>query len=54
MVQRGMEIIALVLGAAALALIFAPELVIAQFSMEPSAGRSWWGNCTAARSSESP
>lgn len=37
-VQRGMEIIALVLGAAALALIFAPELVIAQFSMEPSAG----------------
>jgi hypothetical protein len=37
-VQRGMETIALVLGAAALALIFAPELVIARFAIEPGAG----------------
>jgi hypothetical protein len=38
MVQRGMEVIAFVLGAAALALIFAPELVIARIAIEPSEG----------------
>jgi hypothetical protein len=38
MVQRGMEVIAFVLGAAALVLIFAPELVIARFAIEPSEG----------------
>lgn len=37
-VQRGMEIIAAVLGVAALALIFAPELVLARFAVEPGAG----------------
>ena len=37
-VQRGMETIALVLGAAALVLIVAPELVIVRFAMEPRAG----------------
>jgi hypothetical protein len=37
-VQRGMEIIAAVLGVAALALIFAPELVLTQFAAEPGAG----------------
>jgi len=37
-VQRGMESIAFVLGAAALALIFAPELVISRFAMQSSAG----------------
>lgn len=37
-VQRGMELVALVLGVAALALIFAPELVLARFAIEPSAG----------------
>jgi hypothetical protein len=33
-----MELIALVLGAAALALIFAPELVLARFTIEPGVG----------------
>jgi hypothetical protein len=33
-----MEIIAAVLGVAALALIFAPELVLARFAIEPTAG----------------
>lgn len=37
-VQRGMESIAVVLGVAALALIFAPELVLARFAIEPTAG----------------
>lgn len=37
-VRRGMEIIALVLGAAALVLIFAPELVITRFAAEPTPG----------------
>jgi hypothetical protein len=37
LVQRFMEGIAFVLGAAALALIFAPELVLARFAIEPSA-----------------
>jgi hypothetical protein len=37
-VQRGMEAIAAVLGIAALALIFAPELVLARFAIEPAAG----------------
>ena len=38
MVQRGMEIIAAVLGAAALVLIFAPELALACVAIEPTAG----------------
>jgi hypothetical protein len=37
-VQRGMESIAVVLGVAALALIFAPELGLARFAVEPTAG----------------
>jgi hypothetical protein len=37
-VQRGMEAIAIVLGAAALVLIFVPELLVARFAIEPSAG----------------
>ena len=37
-IQRGMESIAVVLGVAALALIFAPELVLARFAVEPTAG----------------
>jgi hypothetical protein len=37
-VQRFMEGIAFVLGAAALMLIFAPEVVLARFAIEPSAG----------------
>jgi hypothetical protein len=37
-VQRGMETIAAVLGVAALALIFAPELVLACFAIAPAAG----------------
>ena len=37
-VQRGMEAIAVVLGIAALVLIFAPELLITRFAMEPRAG----------------
>jgi hypothetical protein len=37
-IQRGMESIAVVLGIAALALIFAPELVLARFAVEPTAG----------------
>ena len=37
LVQRFMEATAIVLGAAALALIFAPELVLARFAIEPSA-----------------
>ena len=37
-VQRGMETIATVLGIAALALIFAPELVLARFAIEPATG----------------
>jgi hypothetical protein len=37
-VQRGMETIATVLGIAALALIFAPELVLVRFAIEPGAG----------------
>jgi len=37
-VQRGMEVIAVVLGIAALALIFAPESLVARFAIEPSAG----------------
>jgi hypothetical protein len=37
-VQRCMEALAFVLGAAALVLIFAPELVVARFAIEPSAG----------------
>jgi hypothetical protein len=36
LVQRFMEATAIVLGLAALALIFAPELVLAQFAIEPS------------------
>lgn len=35
LVQRFMEVTAIVLGAAALALIFAPELVLARFAIEP-------------------
>lgn len=37
-VQRGMEVIAVILGIAALALIFAPELVLARFAIEPTEG----------------
>ena len=37
-VQRGMETIATVLGIAALALIFAPELVLVRFAIEPATG----------------
>jgi hypothetical protein len=37
-VQRGMETIAVVLGIAALAFIFAPEIVLARLSIEPAAG----------------
>ena len=37
-VQRAMEMIAVVLGLAALALIFAPELVLARFAIEPTTG----------------
>lgn len=37
-VQRGMEGIALLLGAAALALIFAPELVLVRLAVEPGVG----------------
>lgn len=37
-VQRGMEAIAAVLGVGALALIFAPELVLTQFAIEPGVG----------------
>jgi hypothetical protein len=37
-VQRGMETIAAVLGIAALALIFAPELVLARLAIGPAAG----------------
>jgi hypothetical protein len=37
-IQRGMETIAAVLGIAALALIFAPELVLARVAIEPAAG----------------
>ena len=37
-VQRGMETIAAVLGIAALGLIFAPELVLARFGIEPARG----------------
>lgn len=37
-VQRFMEGIAIVLGAGALALIFAPEVVLARVGVEPSAG----------------
>ena len=37
-VQRGMEAIATVLGVMALALIFAPELVLTHFAVEPGAG----------------
>jgi hypothetical protein len=36
-VQRGMETIAVVLGIAALAFIFAPEIVLARLSIEPAA-----------------
>jgi len=35
LVQRFMEVTALVLGAAALALIFAPELALVRFAIEP-------------------
>lgn len=38
MVQRFMEGIAFVFGATALALIFAPELVLVRFGIEPSEG----------------
>jgi hypothetical protein len=37
-VQRGMECIAVVLGIAALALIFAPELVLARVAIDPAGG----------------
>jgi hypothetical protein len=37
LVQRFMEATAIVLGAAAIALIFAPELVLARFAIEPGA-----------------
>jgi hypothetical protein len=37
-VQRGMECIALVLGLAALALIFAPEVAFARLAIEPASG----------------
>jgi hypothetical protein len=37
LVQRFMEATAIVLGAAALALIFAPELVLARLAIEPAA-----------------
>lgn len=37
-VQRGMEIVAVVLGAAALVLIFAPELALARFDLVPGVG----------------
>jgi len=37
-VRRGMEIIALVLGTAALVLIFAPELIITRLAIETTAG----------------
>jgi hypothetical protein len=37
-VQRGMEAVAIVLGAAALAFILAPELVLARVAIEWSAG----------------
>lgn len=37
LVQRFMEATAIVLGAAAIALIFAPELVLARFGIEPIA-----------------
>jgi hypothetical protein len=37
LVQRFMEATAIVLGAAAIALIFAPEPVLARFAIEPSA-----------------
>ncbi len=36
LVQRFMELTALVLGASALALIFAPELALARFAIEPT------------------
>ncbi len=37
LVQRFMEATAIVLGASAIALIFAPELVLARFAIEPGA-----------------
>jgi hypothetical protein len=47
-VQRFMEGIAFVLGAAALALIFAPELVLARFAVGPSAGALMLGQLYGA------
>jgi hypothetical protein len=47
-VQRCMEGIAFVLGAAALALIFAPEIVLARFAVEPSAGALMLGQLYGA------
>jgi hypothetical protein len=47
-VQRFMEGIAFVLGAASLMLIFAPELVLARFAVEPSAGALMLGQLYGA------
>ena len=38
MIQRGMEVIAIALGVISLALIFAPELVLARLAIEQGAG----------------
>jgi hypothetical protein len=47
-VQRFMEGIAIVLGAVALALIFAPELVLARFAIAPGAGALMLGQLYGA------